>query len=402
MLLGYKTPKICNILKIESSQFEVVKASLIKSKKISKDEIKSAIDEKEKRDMNTIYELYKAGNIYQDIANAIPYCNKTFVERAIRRLKEEGVITEETVHERETAIFEREEKYKKEIILEGLQQGLFFEEIAENYKQKVKEIETVRYKTIDINTIIDYKVKLIIEGAITEEEFIEAREKRKQRREKEKKEQHVGPNDEEVLKLSKLGFDISQIIKIIVLSIYSITYIRMELKEKGKITAKEIRSAKKDREENAEKRTNYIRGMIGYTRNIDAKLVGKHIEYLKAKFKLGELTDYDIKLIRRVIPIDASLTTPTNVNFILTNLSRSGNYKQAMKFIDECMLAVGEDSKEYEKLKAAKMELKKKMLNICPKSVSKKNANPIGECKMPIQEDKHLPEVGTSDDGWEH
>ena len=97
--------------------------------------------------------------------------------------------------------------------------------------------------------------------------------------------------------------------------------------------------------------------MISFSKKIDENIIQTHLDYAKVAYKLDELKNKDIKLLRKVIPMDAKLVSFDSVNFILRVLTKQNNDTQAIEFIDECMLACEEDKKMCEKLQETRTQI---------------------------------------------
>ena len=300
LLLGISTRKIRNILNIDYTVYTQIKESLKLKSKISDDKIKEAIEEREKRDKITIYKFLILGYNYVEIIATVPYGDKHYISKLVGELKKEGKITDREIEEYR---FKRNEKHKKEIILQGLNQGLSCKEIADKYNEKYRD------KHISEKNVWDYKNKLVEQGDITGEIIKEKR--------KEVKAKHIEPQEEDVLKLFGLGFNREQIKRIMNLTAVKVWRINQKLKDKGKITEEDIQYAITNRENEALKRRERIVKIINFTEDIDENLIKCHVEYLKAMSKLDELETKDIKLLRKVIPMSSKFVSFDNLNFIL-------------------------------------------------------------------------------------
>ena len=320
--------------------------------RISEDRVKGAIKEREKRDKITIYKFLIMGYSYVEIISTVQYGDKHYISKLVEELKKEGKITDEQIEEYR---FEKNEKQKKEIILQGLNQGLAYKEIVDNYNEKYTD------KHISERVVEEYKNKLVERGEITEYIIQERRkERRKERREERKEQNIVTPQEKRVLKLLKLGFTAKQIKRITQLTTNNLWKIKKSLKEKGKITEEEIQYSTCNKEKYALERRKHIVRMINFSESIDENVVQEHIDYVRATIQLDELNPKDIKLLKKVIPMHPKIVSFDNVNFILRTLTEQNNDIQAIRFIDECLIAC-EDKDKCTKLEYAKTEIENKI-----------------------------------------
>ncbi len=392
-LLGISDLRIINILKKEYKEIKRIQQDLISKGKISQEEIEEKINERRQKDKNIVCTLFKEGYTYKEIAKAIPYANTNYVARIVEELKKEGQTTDEQIG---NIKFERNERYKREVILDGLQRGLTHNEMEQNYEKKVKDIKEVTLKTITKKMICEYTSKLITQNVITKEEIEKQRKEWNRIKLNEKKEQHVGIREEKVLELFKLGFCRIEIAKLMNLSTPYISQVKVKLKQKGKITEEEIQSAIENRQNEAKKRQTHIAKMISFSKKIDENIIQTHLDYAKVAYKLDELKNKDIKLLRKVIPMDAKLVSFDSVNFILRVLTKQNNDTQAIEFIDECMLACEEDKKMCEKLQETRTQIENKIIQLKEKGRRRQQ-------KSKIITHPQSPKDGLSaGDGWEH
>ncbi len=364
LLLGISTRKIRNILNIDYTLFKQVKESLKSKGRISEDRIKKALKEREERDKNTIYKFLKLGYSNVELIDKVPYGDRHYISKLVEGLKKEGKITDEQI---EKYRFERNEKHKKEIILQGLNQGLSYKEIADNYNEKYTD------RHLCEKNVGDYKNKLVERGDITEEVIQERRKARKEIKAKQEKEQHISPKEKIVFKLLNLGFTAKQIREITHLAPSSLWRVKKSLKEKGKITEEEIQYATSNRENQALERREHIVKMINFSKDIDEKVVQKHIDYAKVTLQLNELAPKDIKLLGKVIPMNPKLVSFDNANFILRALTKQNNDVQAVEFIDECLVACEEDKEKCAKLENAKAQIENKIIQLRKRDITVKN-----------------------------
>lgn len=351
LLLGISTRKIRNVLKVDYPTFKQTKDSLKLKNKISDDEIKKAVQEREEKDKNTIYKFLTLGYSYVELINTVPYGDRHYIEKLVGKLKDEGRITDEEI---EKYRFERNERQKREIILQGLDEGLQYKEIAENYNEICTD------KKISENVVCDYVKKLVNEGIRTKEEIQE----RRKIRENEIKAKSIGPHEEKLIELFGFGFNREEIKKVMQLTSQELWRLNKKLKDKGKITEEEIQNAIENRQDESKERQTQIAKMINFTREIDENVIQTHLDYVKATYQLEELENKDIKLLRKVIPMDSKLVSFDNANFILRVLTKQNKDVQAIEFIDECMLACEDDKKKCGKLQEAKTQIETKIIQM--------------------------------------
>ena len=370
LLLGIHVNSIQNLLNRSSEDIQKIKEILKGKGKITEDKIKEALEVRRKRDKSTVYNLLLLGYSYKEIANEIPYADKNYVVRLANNLRKEKLITDAEIEE---AKFERNEKYKKEVILNGLEQGLSQEEIIEEYKESVKNIEGIKNKTISRKIISDYTKKLLNQGVITKEQIERKRLEGQKIRIERRKEQHVGPHEERVLELLKLGFYGAEIAKVTELTLSYISQIKRKLEKRGKITEEEIQEAIENRQEETEKRQTHIAKIINFSEDINEDIVQQHIEYSKVTYALNELSEKDFKLLQKVIPMDEKLVSFDNINFILRVLTKRNEDSQAVAFIDECIVACEDDKKRNGTLKEAKRQIENKIMQLRKRDITMRN-----------------------------
>ena len=390
LLLGLSTEQLRNILNMTNNEFHQVKKRLIAKGNITEDKIRECRKMKLERDKNITYELLLKGYYYTEIEDEILYGFSGYAKKLTNILKAEGRITEEEI---KSARFERNEKYKIEVILDGLNKGLTYGEIIKDYELKVKNMEGVKDKTIKERIIGVYKIKFIESGRITEEII----QRRKEEREKiNEKVIEKNSKEEKILKLCEMGFTAPEIGRILGLEKSGIYHKIKRMKNKGLITNKEIEKAIANRQDESKERQTHIAKMIGFTRKIDENVIQTHLDYVKATYQLEKLENRDIKLLRKVIPMDAKLVSFDSVNFILRVLTKQNNDTQAIEFIDECMLACEEDKKMCEKLQETRKQIENKIIQLKEKGRRRQE-------KSKIITHPQSPKDGLSaGDGWEH
>ena len=265
-------------------------------------------------------------------------------------VREEGRITDEDV---ERARFERNERRKMEIVLDGLKKGFTNPEIKVIDEDNPLTEQTVR----------TCRNKLVAQGLITEEEIQIARKKRRDEKKEKRKEEYVGPHDEEILRLTNLGFSLTDMEVIIGVGSSYISNRRRVLKDKDMMTEESIKEAKRNKDKKAAKRRAAISDMINFETDIDLGIVQDHIYYSKAMLHLGNLRKKDVNILSNAMQMDSRLITMGNVNFILTCYTREKNEDLALEFIEQCSMTVresGEDQGKTDKLKEAGDRIKRK------------------------------------------
>ncbi len=327
--LGIDSQRLCNNLNISNTILKKIKKILIKEGKITEEQIRENKAKRTIQDKNTVLELLFKGYMFTEIAIQIPLGNRRYVERIVENLKNEGLITDEQIKK---ARVERKETVRRKIIIDGLKQGLTYDEIAEEG----------RTKRLTKKIVSDIKAQLVSEGSITESEIIEAKEKRKRIKREENKDKEK-PDDEKIRKLDHLGFNTDQIGIIIGRGKWYIVKRRGVMEKKGIINRKGIRTNTKNRIPNAAKRLKQIERVISFKADLDDKIVQDQIDYEKAMAQLGETQLENIKLLARVIPMSSELVTPGNVNFVSTYLTRSNKVREALRFMDECIVTVNHE-----------------------------------------------------------
>lgn len=344
--LGIDSQRLCNSLNISNTILKEAKKVLIKEGKITEEQIRENQAKRIIQDKNTVLELLFKGYMPTEIAIQIPLGDRKYVGRIVKKLKAEGRITDKQIEE---ARFERKETDRRKIIIDGLKQGLTYDEIAEKgiTKRLTKKI------------VSDIKAQLVREGAITESEILEAREKRKSIKRKENKDKEK-PDDEKIRKLGDLGFNTDQIGIIIGKGHWYIVKRRGVMERKGIINRKGIRTNTKNRIPNATKRLNQIAKVISFKADLDDKIVQDQIDYEKAMVQLGETQLENIKLLRKVLPMSSDLITKGNVNFITRQLTRNDMGEEALRFMDECINTVNHEKESMvRKLTEGKKEIER-------------------------------------------
>lgn len=340
--IGVAERRIANILSIDIGILAKIKNELICEGCITRGEIEEVAENRRIQDKETTCKLLKEGYSITEIIENIPYSQRNYIHRFKEQLKREGKITEEEIKE---AQYNRKEKHKMECIIAGLRKGLSYEEIANGYQSDKAE-------RLNKDAVYHRKVKAVEEGLITEDEIEMAK---KLRGSQEGKSDYVGPHDEEILRLFKLGFNYEQIATVLGLARNSIKARKNEIKKQGRITQEEIDENIEDGEKNASKRRNAISNMIIFVADLDFNIVNEHIYYSKAKMELGELDERDIEILMRVITMSDEFVTLGNVKFVTTCLTRDGRNTMALNFLDECIECIADNSEEKrEKLKNVK------------------------------------------------
>lgn len=107
--------------------------------------------------------------------------------------------------------------------------------------------------------------------------------------------------------------------------------------KKRKITKARIKGAYQSRDKMSEKMREKVTLIVDFNEDIDTECIQEYIEYLKAKMELGNLGNADIRLLSRVLLMDAEFITLSNVSMVITYFTRKREHAKAVEFIDECM-----------------------------------------------------------------
>lgn len=377
LFLGIDARRIANSLGVSHSTFQETRKILKKEGKITDNQIRESQERRDTEDRIVVLELLFKGYLYPEIAKHIPIGNRLYVRGIVEKLKTEGAITAEQI---ENAQFERKETERRNHVLDGLRQGLTYDEIAEAYEKK----------KLTKKMVAKIKEKLVNEGIITEEEIEAAREKRKSAKREENK-YVLKPDDEKIRKLSHLGFKVEQIEVIIGRGEFYIVERRKVMEAQGLINRKGLRANVRNREVNAQKRLDRISKMPVFNADLDIYTVQDQIDYEKVMIQLGEVQDKNIGLLRKVIPMDAQLVTPGNVNFISRYLTRSNRGNEALEFMDECIDTINNERDSIVlKLNKGKEEIERYMKKQEERSnLVAQLLNNSNNAKRPAQEDGH-------------
>ncbi len=272
--LGVPSRKICEILDISHKLFSDEKEALIKMGKISEEKVKQAQKDKQQKDKEAVYQGLRDGLTAQEILDGIRYQTTNYVHRTQEKLISEKRITKKEIDE---AKLNRREKRKMQLVHQGLLQGLTRQEIVDSDEQG----------ELSLQMVATCQNKLIERGQITKDEIEKARDAREKIRQEATRNKYVGPHDDRIVQLFKLGFNGEQIAKAVGVGMSYISTRKKNLISKGKISADEIKLAIKSKQEKAEDRRKKIAEIIGFTRDCEMQLIQTHIAYAEANFQLG-------------------------------------------------------------------------------------------------------------------
>lgn len=241
LILGYDTIDVKKKMGNPSKEtYEQAMNELIEEKRITLEEIREYRNKKEMKDKEIVFQELKRGMVQREIAKII----KTSLSRTqtyIEKVKKEKNISDEDIlrwkNEKESSAEKR-----KNVVLDGLEKGLTSKEIVNQYPKQKLTVSNVK-------NIIRL---LIEEGIITKGKIQEYRQKRVEENKRKNKEK-LNQFEKEMLNYLKNGYEKKEILD---LSGKSKDYINMvirKLKEKGKITEKEIEQARIRRKEEKEK-----------------------------------------------------------------------------------------------------------------------------------------------------
>ena len=235
LMQGYDTRAIMEKMGIlDLDKYKLALEKLIEENQITKQEIDEYREKREIEEKTKVFEGLKAGMSQREIAKIIgSSLHRT--QTYIKKIKEEKNITDEDIlawkQEQENSLDK-----KKAVALEGLKEGLTRNEIVEKYpKQELKASDVKNYRNIFIE-----------QGIITQEEIEEYRELRKQ---KQKMEINTELTDDEktLLRYLNIGLEASEIAALTHKS-SNYTFVKIsKIKEKGKITQKDIEKARMNR-----------------------------------------------------------------------------------------------------------------------------------------------------------
>lgn len=388
LLLGLQTRAIQTILNISYKEYEEGLEYVKTTYGITDEQIEEARRQRVEEGRTLVCTLKKRGYTSEEIAERLPYSGVSRIKDIIKKLEKDGILTERDLE------LSKIERKARRFVLRGLKEGLTEEEIAS--KCQVKEL-TVE----DVKVYIDELIEL---GAISKDEIILARQNKEANSNKESSKQ-VEPYEKQIETLYRLGFSGQQITKITKLSD---GYVR-KIRNKLGITVEQSKEWQSRRKEMANKRKFDISAMVGFSKDIDIKTIQDQIAYLRAEKELHGVRPQDISTIGKVIPMEHSLLTLGNINFVVRCLSDLSKLEEAVSFINECLDAARtyEDTKNNGKLISMRELLERKIARQKEEQAkrgakthksrreawiaSSVKATPQGEIKLP-QEGDEAPE----------
>lgn len=383
---GIPVLKIEEVLHINHETYTQALEKLIENGEITEKQIKIRREERANELREFVYTCKIKGYSSEQIARLYLFGSESGVKDVAKKLQQEGILTKKDLE------LGKIESKARRFVLKGIKDGLTEEEIAS--KCKVKELEVE-----DIKAYIDELIEL---GDTSIDKIILARQFR---------EENSGPSltekyyETEIEKLCRLGFNGKQIMKITKLSNGYILKIRNKLG----ITVEQSKEWQSQKEERANKRRFDISGMTNFTKDIDLQTVQEQIEYLKAEKELHGVRPQDISTIGKIIPMEHSLLTLGNINFVVRGFSDLGKLEEAVSFINECLDAARtyEDTKHNVKLISMRELLERKIARQKEEQAKRGarthksrreawiaasiKATPQGEVKLP-QEGSEAPE----------
>lgn len=236
LILGYDTYTIRMKMKIaDIKEYRKVVQKLKQEKRITEQEIKEYRERKEKADKERVLEGLKEGMSQREIAESID-ASLERTQTYIKKIKQEQGISDEDIlrwkDEQKTSL-----KKRKEVVLEGLREGLSRTEIIQKYPEQELESTDVKY----------CRNMLIKEGVITQEEIVKYRKLRQQEKNQNKTE--LTDSEKLIQKYLKKGYEAKEIADLTERSVSGIFGIISRIKKKGKITDEEIKQARMQRKE---------------------------------------------------------------------------------------------------------------------------------------------------------
>lgn len=312
------------------------------------------IDEKLKR---KVLRLLKKG-----LSSKLIIKELNITSQILRKVKKQLIKDNQITPKEIKKAQENKVKRDKRKILKLLLKGLSIPEIVE-------QIEYAYYDYVQ-----DLIKELKDEGKITDEEIKKARFERNQREIMEFVIEGFtkGLNQQEIADGYQEKYEKT-------ISRQSIGIYKKRIIDEGIKTEEEIEEAQKKRQiekNEAEKRRKAINEMGD---NLDLEIVKIQIEYVKAKFKLGEEDETDVEKLGMLIQNTPSLITGSNINFIITYYTRKKKLDKAIDFIEECMENKKDDKAMVSKLEKAREEI---FSFIEKSSVIQKLQGQIGERKQ--------------------
>lgn len=245
------------------------------------------------------------------------------VRRYKNELLEEGSITDQEIDD---AKFDRNERYKKELVLQGLREGFTNSEIVDSDESG----------NLSRVAVIKYKKQLIEEGSITVDEISSAQSARAARIKPEKS--NIGPHDLEILELLDLGFNIEQVAAFLDLSDSYVSHRKSHIKLLHNLDDEYFELAESNKNANTKKRRSTIRKLLRFATDLSTcrEVVESHIKFLNACLTLDLLDIRDIDLISRLIPFYTELMSFANIKLIAKCYTKLGNDRNALKFLSNC------------------------------------------------------------------
>ena len=245
------------------------------------------------------------------------------VRRYKNELLEEGSITDQEIDD---AKFDRNERYKKELVLQGLREGFTNSEIVDSDESG----------NLSRVAVIKYKKQLIEEGSITVDEISSAQSARAARIKPEKS--NIGPHDLEILELLDLGFNIEQVAAFLDLSDSYVSHRKSHIKLLHNLDDEYFELAESNKNANTKKRRSTIRKLLRFATDLSTcrEVVESHIKFLNACLTLDLLDIRDIDLISRLIPFYTELMSFANIKLIAKCYTKLGNDMNALKFLSNC------------------------------------------------------------------
>lgn len=138
--LGIDSRRIANSLKISFSTRARISEILIKEGKITEEQIRRNREKRAEQDKELILELLHEGYTNAEIVPFVPVGNIQYVKRIVRNLKSEGLISDKEIEETQ---FKRKETSRRKIVLDGLEEGLTYQEIADTDETKKLTLKMV-------------------------------------------------------------------------------------------------------------------------------------------------------------------------------------------------------------------------------------------------------------------
>lgn len=164
-----------------------------------------------------------------------------------------------------------------------------------------------------------------------------------------------------VLALLEIGFDRKQIPTILEVEPRDVEAMEKELHLTKQITKEQAELERQRRERNAIERRKIIKKAIKAGKEQNPSVVQTHLEYSKAKFKLGTLEEADVELLTDIMMQEPQYMTPANINFISTYYTRSDKPQSAIVFLNRCIHVSEGNVDRIEMLQIAKEDVEMQM-----------------------------------------